>query len=239
MSRLGQARPVARRRSYHRSIDVFVEISPKRTFAAALDWPGWCRPGRDPDAALDALFENGPRYGRAVASARLGFRPPKDRSELRVVERGKGNATTEFGAPGVEAAADRRSVDDAQRRRFERLLRACWRKLDQAEEAARGKTLKKGPRGGGRSLEAILRHVVEAEQAYLNALGWKVSGGQGEAARREAVRQGVIEGLVASAAGEIAPRGPRGGRRWAPRYFVRRVAWHALDHAWEIEDRAL
>jgi hypothetical protein len=26
---------------------------------------------------------------------------------------------------------------------------------------------------------------------------------------------------------------------WPPRYFVRRVAWHVLDHAWEIEDRIL
>jgi hypothetical protein len=24
---------------------------------------------------------------------------------------------------------------------------------------------------------------------------------------------------------------------WTPRYFVRRMAWHELDHAWEIEAR--
>ena len=27
------------------------------------------------------------------------------------------------------------------------------------------------------------------------------------------------------------------GRALTPRYFVRRLAWHDLDHAWEIEDR--
>ena len=27
-------------------------------------------------------------------------------------------------------------------------------------------------------------------------------------------------------------------RPWSPRYAVRRAAWHVLDHAWEIEDRA-
>jgi hypothetical protein len=32
-------------------------------------------------------------------------------------------------------------------------------------------------------------------------------------------------------------RVPRSGKLWTPRYFVRRTAWHALDHAWEIEDR--
>ncbi|HYU56835.1 MAG TPA: DinB family protein [Actinomycetota bacterium] len=218
-----------------------MEIAPKRTFAAALDWPGWCRPGVDSDAALAALFENGPRYGRAVASARLGFRPPRDPSALRVVQRVKGNATTDFGAPGVEARSDRRPLDDAERRRSERLLRACWRALDQAAEGAAGRELRKGPRGGGRSLAGIVRHVVEAEEGYLNALGWKPpKAGRGAFAERMAdVRGAVLEGLAASARGEIAPRGPRGGVRWRPRYFVRRVAWHALDHAWEIEDRMM
>jgi hypothetical protein len=37
--------------------------------------------------------------------------------------------------------------------------------------------------------------------------------------------------------GELAERGPRGGIRWPARYYVRRAAWHVLDHAWEIEDR--
>jgi hypothetical protein len=189
---------------------------------------------------LDALLEYGPRYGRAIASARLGFRPPKDPSALSVVERRRGNATTEFGAPGVEAAADRRPVDDGERRRFERILRACWKALDRAEEAARGKALRTGPRGGGRTLEGIVRHVMDAEEAYLSALGWKVPRGGGDAAtRRDAGRSAAVDGLAASIRGEIAPRGPRGGRRWTPRYFTRRVAWHCLDHAWEIEDRTL
>ncbi len=32
--------------------------------------------------------------------------------------------------------------------------------------------------------------------------------------------------------GELPVQGPRGGVIWPPRYFVRRVAWHVLDHAW-------
>jgi hypothetical protein len=36
---------------------------------------------------------------------------------------------------------------------------------------------------------------------------------------------------------------PNGGtppvpKGWPPRYAARRIAWHALDHAWEIEDRS-
>jgi hypothetical protein len=25
---------------------------------------------------------------------------------------------------------------------------------------------------------------------------------------------------------------------WPPRYAARRIAWHVLDHAWEIEDKS-
>ncbi len=47
----------------------------------------------------------------------------------------------------------------------------------------------------------------------------------------------MLAGLGAGARGEIPERGSRGGTLWTPRYFVRRVAWHTLDHAWELEDR--
>jgi hypothetical protein len=37
-------------------------------------------------------------------------------------------------------------------------------------------------------------------------------------------------------------RGPSDGepisKRWTARFAARRIAWHALDHAWEIEDRS-
>jgi hypothetical protein len=31
---------------------------------------------------------------------------------------------------------------------------------------------------------------------------------------------------------------PLAGRRWTARYAASRIAWHALDHAWEMEDRS-
>jgi hypothetical protein len=50
-------------------------------------------------------------------------------------------------------------------------------------------------------------------------------------------RQAILAGLEAADKGELPEKGPRGGILWPARYFVRRVAWHVLDHAWEIEDR--
>jgi hypothetical protein len=31
--------------------------------------------------------------------------------------------------------------------------------------------------------------------------------------------------------------GPLAEKGWPARYAARRIAWHALDHAWEMEDR--
>jgi hypothetical protein len=37
----------------------------------------------------------------------------------------------------------------------------------------------------------------------------------------------------------VPERGPRGGAIWSARNYVRRIAWHVLDHAWEIEDKVI
>jgi hypothetical protein len=221
--------------------DVYLEVGTKRAFAGALDWPGWCRSGRDETSALDALLASARRYAAVLRGTRLGFRAPTDPSSLHVVERLKGDATTDFGAPSVAPSSDEEPVSDEDLRRFGRVLGATWRALDRAAEAAGGKELRKGPRGGGRSLDGIVRHVAGADAGYLGALGWRhrTDKGADPADALVGTRDAILDGLEASARGEIPRRGPRGGERWLPRYFVRRVAWHALDHAWEIEDRVV
>lgn len=222
-------------------LDVYLEVGQKRIFAGAIDWPGWCRIGRDEESALQALFDYAPRYADALRSARLGFKAPMAPSEFKVVERVKGNVTTDFGAPDKAPSADKRRVDDAELRRLQTVLKACWRTLDAAVSAASGKELSKGPRGGGRDVEGIIRHVTGAHRAYLSRVGWKPEANEDEDPGKamHLTRQAVLKALAASAHGELPSLGPRGGVMWKPRYFVRRVAWHDLDHAWEIEDRAV
>ena len=221
------------------AIDVYLEVGQKRTLAGALDWPGWCRPGRDEPSALQALVNAGPRYARALHDAKLPFDPPADPSTLKVVERLAGNATTDFGAPDVAPSVDAQSFGDAQLERSRALLKAIWIAFDAAVDAGVGKELRKGPRGGGRDLDGIVQHVLGADAGYLARLAHKVpkDGGTDLAARLSRTREAILEALEATRRGEIPERGPRGGAIWSPRYFVRRVAWHALDHAWEIEDR--
>jgi hypothetical protein len=222
-------------------IEVYLESTAKRTFAGAIDWPGWCRSGRSEEAALQALVDYGPRYARVLAATPLGFAAPATVAGLAVVERLAGNKTTEFGAPDVAPSSDDSPIPDDELQRLQAVLRACWQALDEAMAAARGKELRKGPRGGGRDLEGIGWHVVHAEQGYVRRLAWKLPKHPEEhfAAERDRTRQAALDALAAAARGETPERGPRGGVLWKPRYFIRRVAWHVLDHVWGIEERAM
>ena len=218
------------KRSNAAQIAVYMEAGSKRTFASARDWPGWSRSGKDEGLALQALLEYAPRYAAAVRSARVGFSPPADVTAFEVLERLKGDMTTDFGTPGRVPALDAHPVDDEELRRLQAILNACWRAFDRTAESARGKALRTGPRGGGRVLEKIISHVREAQSAYVSRLGWK-------AGTSDERWQDAPAALLAAAHGKLPARGPRGALYWPPRYFVRRAAWHLLDHAWEIEDR--
>lgn len=217
-------------------VATYLESGSKRTFAGAVEWPGWCRAGRDPVSALQNLSDYGGRYERVLRGTRLGFRPASEPGAFDVIERLRGDVTTDFGAPSIAPKADRRPITDPELKRLRAILRACWRSFDAAAETARGKTLAKGPRGGGRDLPKIVRHVVDADGGYLGRLAWKVPPGQ-DRERLDRTRNAILHALATSAREGVPPPGPRGGKRWLPRYFVRRVAWHVLDHAWEIEDR--
>ena len=80
-------------------VDVCVETGEKRVFVSALDWPGWTRSGKDEKAALEKLAAYAPRYAAVPRTARIAF--PAAEPRFKVVERVKGNATTDFGAPAT------------------------------------------------------------------------------------------------------------------------------------------
>lgn len=222
-------------------VEVYLEIGAKRVVAGALEWPGWCRAGRDAGAALDALLAAGPRYAQVLAAAGIPFAAPAGPRALAVAERFPGGSTTDFGAPELAPAHDSRPFGEPDRERSQALLRACWAAFDAAVHEARGAELRKGPRGGGRELAGIEEHVLTSEQGYLAGLAWRFERRPDEPLeqQRARTRQAALDALDAAARGALPERRPRGGALWLPRYFVRRVAWHILDHVWEIEDRRL
>ncbi|MDP9242707.1 MAG: hypothetical protein M3O84_05975 [Actinomycetota bacterium] len=222
------------------AIEVYVETGEKRVFASALDWPGWCRSGRDRTAALEALVVYGPRYAQVVRGTRTSFRQPDGVSELKVVERLKGDATTDFGAPGKVPRADARPVDARELKRLRVLLEACWSAFDRAAEEAEGIELRTGPRGGGRDLLKIVAHVSSAEAGYVRRIAAKPPevDEKDPWSTVDEVRQTILQAMERAVKDGIPERGPRGGVMMPLRYFIRRTAWHALDHTWEIEDRS-
>jgi hypothetical protein len=209
---------------------VILEVGAKRVFASAVDWPGWCRSARDEDGALEALTAYVPRYAVVARRAAVPFRPART---YDVVERVKGNATTDFGAPGVVSETDGVALTASTARRQVALLRAAWDELDRlAVEAP--PTLRKGPRGGGRDRDAVVAHVIEAERSYARTVGVRHKPFEPtDRAALASLRDELADVLGASRAGE-----PPGGKGWPPRYALRRIAWHVLDHVWEIEDKS-
>ena len=214
-------------------IEIVLETGRKRTFASAIDWPGWSRSGRDADAALAALVGYGQRYAHVLGGT-VPFAAPGGVEDLAVVERLPGSSGTDFGVPSGTTDAHDRLLDAPELERQSRILEACWRYFDAASERAVGRTLTTGPRGGGRSLDKIAGHVAESEAAYLQQLGSKPPRDAGP----ETIRELILETLRARATGDVPPNVNQVKRPWSPRYFVRRAAWHVLDHAWEIEDRS-
>jgi len=211
-----------------RSMRVLVEATPSKVFVAALDWPGLARSGKDEGLAVESLLEHLPRY--AVVARAAGERFPDDGVELEVVERHEGGSSTAFGVPGVTGDADRLPVERAAARRLAALVGAAWDRFD-AVAAAAPEVLRKGPRGGGRDTSTIVGHVNDSDGAYAQVMGIKAK--PADRASILAMRAAMLDVLRLPSDGS-----PIAGRKWTPRYAARRIAWHALDHAWEIEDRS-
>jgi hypothetical protein len=211
---------------------VYLEVGSKKVFACAVDWPGWCRAAKDEPGALEALADYAARYAPVAATADVRF-PRNAADSLTVVEKVQGSATTDFGAPGVVPDLDRRPATKAQAERAAILLEAAWTVLDQVASGAPA-SLRKGPRGGGRDRDKMVQHVLSAESGYARQLGIKhPEPALGDDAAVRALRDDVVAVLRAARKGE-----PLKEKGWPPRYAARRFAWHALDHAWEMQDRS-
>jgi hypothetical protein len=205
-------------------IGVSIEAAPKKAFATAVDWPGWSRSGKSAELAIEALATYAERYAPVAKLAGETFAATDD-LDLEVVERSGGGGGTEFGVPSNITDQDRRRVTAKDADRLARLVEAAWRTFEKVAAGA-PEELRKGPRGGGRNTSKVVAHVVESDEAYAREMGIKLK------APIKEVRAAILEVLRQPSDGS-----PIADRKWTPRYAAHRIAWHALDHAWEIEDR--
>jgi hypothetical protein len=212
---------------------VTIEHTPKKTFATAADWPGWSRSGKTEELALEALVAYAPRYAAIADTEHRRFAATVTVADLDVAERHEGAGGTEFGVPSRPSDHDARPTDSDEAKRLAGLVGAAWNQFDRIAAAA-PEELRKGPRGGGRNTSKVIGHVLEADQAYAAVIGIKVREfPPDDRVAIQSIRDAVLEVLSEARDGE-----PLAGKRWPARYAAHRIAWHALDHAWEIEDRS-
>ncbi len=208
---------------------IYLEGGPKRTFAVALDWPGWARSGKGDEAAIETLEAYLPRYAKVLR--RAGVEPPSTDGGFEVVDRLPATATTDFGALDKDTAADLEPLRPGETERLAAIVAAAWEEFDDVVAHAPA-ALRKGPRGGGRDRDKVYAHVVNAEASYIRQLGLRASTA-GQEVPEPLWRPHVLD-LLRTATGPERFR----EKGWLPRYAARRIAWHVLDHAWEIEDRS-
>ncbi|MBA2721050.1 MAG: hypothetical protein H0U52_17675 [Chloroflexi bacterium] len=214
-------------------IIVTIEHAAKKTFASAADWPGWSRSGKTEELALEALAAYAPRYAPVAEAENRRFAADVAVEDLEVVERQEGKGGTEFGVPSHPTDHDARPTDAADANRVAGLVEAAWTLFDGVAAAA-PEELRKGPRGGGRNTSKVVAHVMEADRAYAGEIGIKVSEfAPDDHAAIRTMRAAMLDVIRAARDGK-----PLAGKRWPARYAAHRIAWHALDHAWEIEDKS-
>jgi len=214
---------------------VTLEIGPKgkKVVAVAPDWPGLARGAATAEAAVERVRAYLPRYAPVAALAGMDA-AFADIGEAEVAEQYPGTGSTDFwGISFAFSDIDRQAMPDEALERHLALMRAAWVFFD----AVRGRVsaeLRRGPRGGGRDRDHVVRHTLFVEHDWAAGIGVSVP--------REALL--TDEGLAAyrdaycAAIRELHAQGKM-ARKWPLRYMIRHTAFHTLDHAWEMEDKDL
>jgi hypothetical protein len=216
------------------AIRVMVELGKKKAVAVALDWPGWDRSGRSEAEALEVFAAYRPRYAKVAELAGLAgeFRAA---GKIAVVERLKGTGMTDFyGLSFRSAGSEQEAITDAACERKIALLRASWTYFDDVASRVSAE-LRKGPRGGGRDRDKIVRHANGAE---IDEFAKKVGVITPLDARERPDDLRAHREAFCAAIRDYNARGAP-ARTWTVQFVIRHSAYHMLDHAWEMEDRDL
>ncbi len=217
-------------------LKVALEVGPrkKRVVAVAPDWPGLERGAKTGEAAIERLESYMPRYGKVANLAGMDAEFAAI-AGIDVVEEYEGTGSTDFwGISFAFSSVDRAPVSNEELERELTLMQACWQFFDDVRSRVSAE-MRKGPRGGGRTRDQIALHVLATEQEWANKLGVgtkqgaRVTDEDGLKAFRETycstIRTFHSEGKMA--------------RTWPLRYLIRHIAYHVMDHAWEMEDKDL
>jgi hypothetical protein len=216
-------------------IQVTLEIGPrgKKVVAVAPDWPGLSRGATTGQAALERLLSYVPRYAVVAKLAGMESAFPNN-AVVDVVEQYPGTGSTDFwGVSFAFSSIDRQAMSSEALERELALMRAGWEFFDGVRSRVSAE-MQRGPRGGGRDRERIVRHTFAAELDWAKKLEVRTPlevmlTEEGLNAHRQAYCDAI---RALHSQGKIA-------RTWPLRYLIRHTAYHTLDHAWEMEDKDL
>ena len=216
-------------------IRVTLEIGPKgkKVVAVAPDWPGLERGATTEEAAIERLLSYVPRYAAvtklAGMEAAFATKPIAD-----VVEHYPGTGSTDFwGISFAFSSIDQQVLSGEALERELTLMQACWAFFDVVRSRVSAE-MRKGPRGGGRDRDRIVRHTLASELDFAKKLGVftpldAMLTDEGLSTYHDAYCKAI---RALHSEGKMA-------RTWSLRYLIRHTAFHTLDHAWEMEDKDL
>jgi hypothetical protein len=152
------------------------------------------------------------------------------------VENDVGTGSVDFwGISFSPSGLEHEPMDHAEIDRKIALLRACWEYFD-AVAARVSAEMRRGPRGGGRNRDEIIRHTIRVEsEDFAARVGLRIP--EGGALTPESLRE-YREAYVAAMRAYNSGEGKR-MRSWNLPFLIRHSAFHAMDHAWEMEDKDL
>jgi hypothetical protein len=207
----------------------------KKFVAFAVDWPGWSRGAKAPDTATELLEAYRERYRPIAVSA--GMQSEFDAAgPLEVAEDRIGSGSTDFwGISFGPSGLEEEPMAEAELERKIALLRACWAFFDDVAASVSAE-MRKGPRGGGRDRDVIIRHTIRTEsEDFAKRLGLRIPERSAlEPKALRSYRDAYVETMRSYNAGE----GKR-MRSWNLPFLIRHSAFHTMDHAWEMQDKDL
>jgi hypothetical protein len=235
---------------------VTLETGPKgkKVVAVAPDWPGLERGAKNGEEAIERLRSYMPRYSKVAKLA--GMNAEFDAiSNVDVVEQYPGTGSTDFwGISFAFSSIDQQVMSSDELERELMLMQACWAFFDDVRGRVSAE-MRKGPRGGGRDRDRIVRHTLAAEQDWAKGVGvvppdsmvppdgvvLPDGGVTSDAALPTDAGLKAYREAYCQAIRDYHSQGKWAGNKakWPLRYLIRHTAFHTMDHAWEMEDKDL
>lgn len=217
---------------------VTLEIGPKgkKAVAVAADWPGLERGAKTKQDAIERLRSYLPRYSQVAKLAGMSAEFDAIKN-VRVVQEYPGTGSTDFwGISFAFSRIDTQAMSSDELERELTLMQACWAFFDDVRRRV-SPEMQKGPRGGGRDRDRIVRHTLYVEHDWAQGVGVLTPA--------EALL--TVKGLKAyrksycDAIREYHARHKWAGKlaKWPLRFLIRHTAFHTMDHAWEMQDKDL